>query len=134
MASIFDNPNFQLMEKVAGKPAISVTKNGVGFSKQVLSRLGYAHYVLIYINKVDKQLGIKACDGDTPGSMRFVPESKERVDSLRWNNPSFKDDIKSLVSKDLAEINFVCDGEYLEEEAALLFDFTKARPLENKVS
>lgn len=134
MASIFDNPNFQLMEKVVGKPAISVTKNGVGFSKQVLSRLGYAHYVLIYINKVDKLIGIKACDGDTPGSMRFVPESKERVDSLRWNNPSFKDDIKSLVSKDLAEINFVCDGEYLEEEAALLFDFTKARPLENKVS
>ena len=132
MASIFDNPNFQLMEKVAGKPAISVTKNGVGFSKQVLSRLGYAHYVLIYINKVDKKIGIKACDAETPGSMRFVPESKERVDSLRWNNPSFKDDIKSLVSKELAEINFVCDGEYLEEEAALLFDFTKARPLDKQ--
>lgn len=132
MASIFDNPNFQLMEKVAGKPAISVTKNGVGFSKQVLSRLGYAHYVLIFINKVDKQIGIKACDAETPGSMRFVPESKEKVDSLRWNNPSFKDDIKSLVSKELAEINFVCDGEYLEEEAALLFDFTKARPLDKQ--
>lgn len=132
MASIFDNPNFQLMEKVAGKPAISVTKNGVGFSKQVLSRLGYAHYVLIYINKVDKLIGMKACNAETQGSMRFVPESKERVDSLRWNNPSFKDDIKSLVSKELAEINFVCDGEYLEEEAALLFDFTKARPLDKQ--
>lgn len=130
MASIFDNPNFQLMEKVAGKPAISVTKNGVGFSKQVLSRLGYAHFVLIYINKTDKQIGIKACDVDTPGSIRFVPESKERVDSLRWNNPSFKDDVKSLVSKELSEINFVCEGEYLNEEAALLFDFTKAHPLD----
>ena len=130
MASIFDNPNFQLMEKVVGKPAISVTKNGVGFSKQVLSRLGYSHFVLIFINKVDKQLAIKACSSNTPGSMRFVPESKEKVDSLRWNNPVFKDDIKSLVSKELTNTNFVCDGEYIEEDAALLFDFTKARPLD----
>lgn len=130
MASYFDNPNFQLMEKVAGKPAISVTKNGVGFSKQVLSRLSYAHYVLIYINKIDKQLGIKACAEGTPGSIKFIPEDKEKADSLRWNNPTFKEDIKSLVSKDLAELNFVCDGEYLEDEAALLFDFTKARPLD----
>lgn len=130
MSSIFDNPNFQLMEKVAGKPAISVTKNGVGFSKQVLSRLCYAHFVLIYINKVDKQLAIKACDQGTSGSMRFVPENKEKTDSLRWNNPTFKNDIKSLVKKELAEENFVCDGEYLEDDDALLFDFTKARPLD----
>lgn len=130
MASIFDNPNFQLMEKVAGKPAISVTNNGVGFSKQVLSRLGYSHFVLIYINKVEKLIGMKACDKDTPGAMRFIPENKEKADSLRWNNPSFKDDIKSLVSKELADGNFICDGEYLDEESALLFDFNKARHLD----
>ena len=130
MASIFDNPNFQLMEKVAGKPTISVTKNGVGFSKQVLSRLGYSHFVLIFINKVDKQLGIKACQKDTPGAIKFIPESKEKADSLRWNNPVFKDDIKSLVEKELAEGDFACDGEYIDEENALLFDFTKAHHLD----
>ena len=130
MASIFDNPNFQLMEKVAGKLTISVNRHGVGFSKQILSRLGYAHFVLIYINKVDKQLAIKACEQNATGSIRFVPESKEKVDSLRWNNPTFTDDIKSLVTKELAEGNFACDGEYLEEDDALLFDFTKARSLE----
>ena len=132
MSSIFDNPNFQLMEKVAGQPAISVTKNGVGFSKQVLSRLGYSHFVLIYINKVDKQLAIKACNQQEKGSIRFVPEKKEKVDSLRWNNPSFRDDIKSLVAKELAEDNFICDGVYVEEDNALLFDFTKARRLDKR--
>jgi hypothetical protein len=118
------------MEKVAGKPAISVTKNGVGFSKQVLSRLGYSHFVLLYINKVEKQLAIKACDKETPGAMHFIPESKEKSDSLRWNNPTFKENIKSLVSKELSDENFVCDGEYIEEDVALLFDFTKARRLD----
>jgi len=118
------------MEKVAGKPTISVTKNGVGFSKQVLSRLCYSHFVLIYINKVDKQLGIKACDKETPGAMKFIPENKEKVDSLRWNNPVFKNDIKSLVSKEIGGGDFTCEGEYIDDENALLFDFTKARRLE----
>lgn len=130
MSSIFDNPNFQLLEKVAGKPTISVTKNGVGFSKQALSRLNYAHFVLIYINKVDKQLGIKACSEGTPGAIKFIPDGKNKADSLRWNNPTFKDNIKSLVSKELSTISFVCDGEYIDDEDALLFDFTKAHPLE----
>lgn len=118
------------MEKVAGKPAISVTANGVGFSKQALSRLGYAHYVLIYINKIDKQLGIKSCNKDTPGAMKFIPENKEKSDSLRWNNPTFKENIKGLVTKELAKDNFICYGEYLEDEDALLFDFTKAEHLD----
>ena len=132
MASIFDNPNFQLIEKVAGKPTISVTKNGVGFSKQTLSRLGYSHFVLIYINKVDKQLGIKACKKNEPGATKFVPESKEKTDSLRWNNPVFKEDVESLVSSELSGTDFICEGEYYDDENALLFDFTKARPLDNK--
>ena len=130
MSSIFENPNFVLMEKVAGKPAISITKNGIGFSKQVLSRLKYSHFVLIYINKVDKQIAIKACERDTPGAIRFVPETKTKIDSLRWNSPSFKADIQNLVSKDISRENFVCEGDYFEDDDALLFDFTKARSLE----
>lgn len=134
MSSIFENPNFQPLDRVAGKPAISVTRNGVGFSKQALSRLEYAHYVQMFINKVDKQLGIRKCEKDSSGAMKFVPEKKDKIDSLRWNNPNFTDNIKSLVSKELAAINFVCDGEFLEEEdmPTLLFDFTKARPLDNR--
>ena len=85
MTSIFENPNFQPLDRVAGKPTISITKNGVGFSKQALSRLEYAHYVQMFINKVDKQLGIRKCDKDASGAMKFVPEKKERTDSLRWS-------------------------------------------------
>ena len=134
MASIFENPNFQPLDRVAGKPAISVTKNGVGFSKQALSRLEYAHYVQMFINKVDKQLGIRKCEKDSPGAMKFIPEKKDKVDSLRWSNPTFAGDVKALVSKELAAENFICEGEFIEDEGmpALLFDFTKARPLEKQ--
>ena len=127
--SIFDNPNFKPMDKVAGKPSISVTANGVGFSKQALSKLGYPHFVEIYINKVDKQIAMRACQKENPNSMKFIPAKKEKANSLRWNNPSFREELKSLVSPELAQVNFGCDGEYIAEDDALLFDFTKARPL-----
>lgn len=79
VTSIFENPNFQPLDRVAGKPTISITKNGVGFSKQALSRLEYAHYVQMFINKVDKQLGIRKCDKDASGAMKFVPEKKNEL-------------------------------------------------------
>lgn len=132
MASIFENPNFQPLDRVAGKPAISVTKNGVGFSKQTLSRLEYSHYVQMFINKTDKQIGVRKCDKDSPGALKFVPETKNKVDSLRWSNPVFTDDVRKLVSNELSAGNFICEGEFIEDEGmpALLFDFTKARPLD----
>lgn len=134
MSNIFDNPNFQPMDRVAGKPTISVTKNGVGFSKQTLSMLRYSHYVQIYINKVDKQLAIRPCQKDDQNSIKFVSLNKEKVDSLRWNNPVFTESIRSLVKEELAKDNFVCEGEYLDEDKAMLFDFTKAVHLEIKGS
>ena len=130
MASIFDNPNFKPLDRVAGKPTISVTKNGVGFSKQALSRLDYSHYVQMFINKVDRLLGIRPCSKDDQGAIKFVPEKKEKIDSLRWFNPTFKENIQSLVSNELVNLNFGCEGVYLAEENTLLFDFTKAYPLE----
>lgn len=130
MSSIFDNPNFQPLEKVAGRLTISVTKNGVGFSKQVLSRLGYAHYVQMFINKVDKLLGIRPCKKEDAGALHFVTENKTKIDSLRWNNPAFKADITGLVNSEIAKGNFICDGEYIESESALLFDFSKAKSLD----
>ena len=132
MGSIFDSPKFRPMDRVAGKITISITGTGVGFSKQVLSRLGYAHYVQIFINEEDKLLGIKACEQDTPNSMKFISQKKEKVDSLRWNNPTFKTEIQSLVSKELSKANYACDGEYLPEEKAVLFDFNKAYPMKKE--
>ena len=130
--SIFDNPNFRPLDRVAGKITINVTNSGVGFSKQVLSRLEYSHYVQIFINTVDKQLGIKKCEEDSPNAVGFVPPKKEKVDALRWNNPAFRKDIDSLVSEELANGNYSCEGEYYPEEKAVLFDFKNAYAANSK--
>ena len=62
MASIFDNPNFKPLEKVAGKIAINVRGNTVAFTKQLISKLRYPKYIQVFVNSVDKIIGIKVCD------------------------------------------------------------------------
>ena len=130
MSSIFDNPDYKPLERIAGKVAINVRKNCVSFSKQLLFRLGYAHYVQVFINHIEKKLGIKVCEENDPNAIKFVPKDKQKTDSLRWNNPQFTNDIRSLVSEDLSNQDFVCAGIYLPEENAVLLDMSSATPLD----
>lgn len=129
--SMFDSPSFKPMDRVAGKASLSVTRTGVGFSKQAISKLNYPHYVQIFINKEDKLLGMRSCGQDDPNSIKFVNKSKEKVDSVRWNNPEFTDELNSLVEPKLLARGYKVFAEYLSDEKALLFDFKKASPLDN---
>lgn len=115
------------MDRVAGRASLSVMPNGVGFSKQTISRLGYPHFVQIYISHKEKVVGIKACDKEDYSSIKFVPENQQRVDSIRWNNAEFLKDFKSLINDEMfLKFGFKVDGEYILDENAFLFDFKKA--------
>ena len=127
MSSIFDNGKFKPIDRVAGKPAITVSGKGVGFSKQTLSLLGYPHFVEIFINKEDKQLAIRPCKENADNAIKFISSKRNRVDALRWNNPTFTQQLRSLVAQDLTNKNFNCEGRYLEEDNAILFDFSIAK-------
>ncbi len=129
--SIFNSPDFKPMERIAGRAMITVTKNGISFSKQAVAKLSYPHYVQVYINKKDKLLGVKSCKEDDSNSIKFVNSNKEKVDYVRWNNLDFTSEINSLVSKEIAEKGYKIEGEYLDDENALLFSFDKLQIIEN---
>ncbi len=129
--SIFDSPDFKPMERIAGRAMMTVTKSGVSFSKQAVSKLSYAHFVQVYINKKDKIVGVRVCESCDPNAIKFVNSSKEKVDYVRWNNSDFTSEINSLVSKEIAEKGYKIEAEYLEEENALLFKFENLQIIEN---
>lgn len=129
--SIFDNPNFKLIDRVVGKASISVTKTGVGFSKQTIAKLNYPHYVQIFINLIDKKFAIRACEENDRNSIKFVNSKKTRVDSVRWNNAEFTKEVNMLVDEKQFEKGYKVDGDYLPEENALIFDFNKAYPIDD---
>lgn len=128
--SIFDNSDFKLMDRVAGKASISVTRTGVGFSKQTISKLNYSHYVQIFINVKDKIIGIRECDEKAQNAIKFVNSQKNRTDAVRWNNVEFTKEINTLVDEELAQKGYKVDGTFLAEEKALIFDFNEAYPID----
>ena len=124
--------NFKPRKLIAGSPYITVSvNNGVSLNKSALFRLDYAEYVKILINEDDKELAIQICDENDPDKEAFVkPDKKESTQYVRWNNREF---IKQLAdwapSEELKQSGFKVPGEYLPEEKAFLFIFSKAVPL-----
>ena len=123
--SIFDSDDFKQLEKVSGRAILTVTKNGVSFSKQVLSKLSYPNYVQVFISQSKKLLGIRACDEFTENAIKFVNKDKEKADYVRWNNSDFTKEINSIATLEAIEKGYKVEGDYLEDENALLFDFNK---------
>ena len=123
--------SFKPRKLIVGSPFISVTINGVSLNKSAISRLDYAEYVKILIDEDAQELAVQVCNQDDPNKESFVkPEKGEETQYRRWNNREF---IKQLIgwapSADLKESGFKVPGEYLPEEKAFLFIFSKAVPL-----
>lgn len=129
MTSIFDDPNFKPLEKVAGKIAINVRGNTVAFTKQLISKLRYPKYIQVFVNSVDKKIGLRVCNETDENALRFVPSNKKTVNSIRWNNPTFTSSITALAPESCFDSDLTCVGDYYEDEEAILFDMTKAVPL-----
>lgn len=129
MSSIFDNPNYLPLEKVAGKIAINVRGSTIAFSKQLISKLRYPKYVQIFVNNVEKKLAMRVCNEFDDNALKFVPADKKTVNSIRWNNPAFTKSITALVPESCFNTDFTCTGEFYEDEDAVLFDMNEAIPL-----
>ena len=123
--------SFKPKKLVAGSPFISVSINGISLNKSAVDRLDYAEYVRILIDEDAKELAIQICDENDPNRESFVkPEKKKETQYVRWNNREFIKQLQSWApSKELETSGFKVAGEYLPEEKAFLFIFSKAIPL-----
>lgn len=123
--------NFKPKKLVVGSPFISVTINGVSLNKSAVARLDYAEYVRILMDEEAQELAIQICDENDPNRESFVkPEKKEETQYVRWNNREFIKQLNSWAPfEELKEAGFKVPGEYLPDEKAFLFVFSKAVPL-----
>lgn len=123
--------SFKPRKLIAGSPFISITENGISLNKSAIFRLDYAEYVKILIDEEAHELAIQICGPDDPNKESFIkPEKKEEAQYVRWNNREF---IKQLIDwaprEELKKPGFKVPGEYLPEEKAFLFTFSKGIPL-----
>lgn len=122
---------FKPRKLVVGSPYLSVTANGVSLNKSAIDRLEYAEFVKILIDEEGKRLAIQISDSDDQDKVPFVnPDKKKEAQYVRWNNREFTKQLLNWAPNlELKENGFKVPGEYLLEEKAFLFVFSKAVPL-----
>lgn len=113
---------FKLINIAAGSPMVSITKNGVSFSRSAIAKINYPPYVHVMLDEVGARMAIipSALDDD---AMPFAKDKKSRY--VRWNNRDFTKRLLNLVSLDLNSPDFKgirVESEYYPNENALIFN------------
>ena len=122
---MLDISKFKLFDFTEGIPYISITENGITFSKGVVAKLGRPSRVELLINDVDKQFIIRACNINKTYSNAFYKESS-KTKYVRWNNKNLLMTIENIMGCDLSKYAYHVDGQYISEEKAILFDLNNA--------
>jgi len=125
--------DFEVLDFVVGVPSVSVTKNGVAFNKPAVEKMKCAYYVRLLIDRNSCRIAIAHTNDDDPKAQRFFREGQKVANGIRWNNKDLLTTITRLMKWNLTERGYKINGEYLEEEDALVFDLKTARPIENKI-
>lgn len=121
--------NFKKINLTVGLATMTLSSNGLSFSKTSISKLGHADFVNILLNEETKQLAIQACEGDASGT----PFAKSKTAQfVRWNNRDFIKTISRIIGANLDVNNYRIEGEYISSENALLFDLNNYVALERK--
>ena len=112
-----------------GTASVSISENGVGFSKTAVIKMEKPKYVRLLINDETKQIAIQKSK-DNEG-IKFYNESKRNI-GVRWNNKELLKTISQMMDWDLAGKVFRVDGDYNKEDQALIFDLKNAEETESK--
>lgn len=118
---------FEPLTIASGGIRMTVTRNGVSFSKGALEKLRCTEFVLPLIDRVGKRFAIVTCGEGAKNAKAFY-RGGEVADGVRWNERDLIATFSKLVGKNLEENGVTIDGVYSEEDDALVFDFNRARP------
>ncbi len=120
---------FEVVNLTIGSPYISITKNGVTFNKASIVKLGKPACVKLLMNKSDKMIAVQSCNDLDENATAFYKPKKSGLITVRWNNGELINTISRLMSWNLNEDGYRIDGDFLDEENAMVFDLKKAKSI-----
>ena len=121
---------FEKVILFTGIPYVSVTRNGITFNKPTIIKLGSPSHVELLINKREKQIAIRVCDGSDDAAAAFYKNKGKKVMNVRWNNKDLLTTLSNMMGWDLdATDGYRIDGKYYENENAMIYDLKEAKPI-----
>ena len=122
---------FKPIHLTSGLPSISITENGLTFSKSAVLKMDKAQYVLLLLDEEGRRIAIQPCAKDEPNATPFFNPGKKVV-SVRWNNKDFLNTIKSLTGWTLGEQGYRVNGTFMRDDRALVFPLMEAEVFSTK--
>lgn len=111
---------------VNGIPAISVTDNGLTFSKSAIVKLGCPAYVNLYIDAEKKMLAVEPGEEGSPQAIAFYRPNDRNIITVRWNNKDLLGYLCTIMNWDLKTNSYKVTGVYDYNENIFEFDMKGA--------
>lgn len=115
---------FKQYNMTIGTASVSVTENGIAFSKTAVVKMDKAQYVRFYIDEDNKKIAIQKAKKEDDGSIAFY--NNQKIISVRWNNKELLKTIAKMMGWELPGTVYKVDGDYIPEEEAMIFDLKRA--------
>ena len=111
---------------VNGIPSISVTDNGLTFSKSAIVKLGCPAYVNLYIDAERKMLAVEPGEEGSPQAIAFYRPNDRNIITVRWNNKDLLGYLCAVMNWDLKTYSYKVTGIYDYNENIFEFDMKGA--------
>jgi len=112
--------DFELFQMTIGEPSISVTRNGVTFSKSAIIKLGKPEYVKLLIQHERKLAAVVRSTSEEEEAILFLSPQKKTI-SVRWNNRDLLNTLWQLM-KWSPDGRYSITGIYNHDLEAMIFD------------
>lgn len=121
---------FKKVNLTSGLPYVSITDNGMTFSKNAVIKMGKPKNVILLMNEEKKMIAVQICDANEEGSIQFFKNTKSI--NVRINNKDFIYTLSRLMNWNIKEEGYRVLGDWYENEQIMIFDLTKAALLGEK--
>ncbi|GAA0682056.1 hypothetical protein [Clostridium cadaveris] len=121
---------FKKVNLTSGLPYVSITDNGMTFSKNAVIKMGKPKNVVLLMNEEKKMIAVQICDVNEEGSIQFFKNIKSI--NVRINNKDFIYTLSRLMNWNIKEEGYRILGDWYENEQVMIFDLTKATLLGEK--
>lgn len=121
---------FKQYNMTIGTASVSITENGIAFSKTTIVKMDKVPYVKLFIDEGNKRIAIQKANKDDEGAINFY--SNQKIISVRWNNKELLKTIARMMEWELSGNVYKVDGDYIAEDEAMIFDLKKAEKTSSK--
>ena len=116
---------FKVVNLMTGQSNISISENGLSFSKTAILKMGKPEYVNFLINSEEKMIAIQVTDENDSSATNFLNPHKKSI-TVRWNNKELLNDLAKLMDWDFKEFYYKVNGDYAEAQQAMIFNLNEA--------